>query len=530
MAEPIPEKEVAGAYELPKGWDRVILKDYVYIAARIGWRGLKRSEYTTEGPFFLAVKDIRDDGSIDYSDTYHLSEFRYEESPEIQLQEEDIIITKDGTIGKIGFIQNLPAKVTVNSSLLVVRPCKAIFPRFLFHYFRGPDFQSIVKERIMGSAVPHLFQKDIKKFLLNIPPLAEQHRITVKLEALLAQVNAAKDHLAAVPPIIKRFRQSVLAAACSGRLTEDWRREHPDVEPASELLKKIREERIRRYEEGCKRAKEEGRRKPRKPSNITQNEFAVEGLIALPNGWTWAALDDLSANEANSITDGPFGSKLKTEHYTESGPRVIRLQNIGDGKFIDAKAHISPHHFENLRKHEIFGGDIVIAALGTDLPRACIIPDYVSHAIVKADCIRFKPHPSITNNQYMNASLNSDILKHIAQSIVHGVGRPRLNQQQVKSLPIPLPPLSEQHAIVNRIETLFHRTSEVEERVATATAHADRLTQSILAKAFRGELVPQDPDDEPASVLLERIRKERTELEKKKKPQKRRSKTLSDSN
>ena len=381
-----------------------------------------------------------------------------------------------------------------------------------------------------STAIPGLNRNDIYGIKIPLPPLAEQRRITAKLEALLAQVDAAKDHLAAVPSIIKRFRQSVLAAACSGRLTEDWRREHPGVEPASELLKRIREERMRRYEEECKRVKEAGRRKPRKPSNIAQNEFAIEGLIALPNGWTWTVLNDLSANEANSITDGPFGSKLKTEHYTESGPRVIRLQNISDGKFIDAKAHISPHHFENLRKHEIFGGDIVIAALGTDLPRACIIPNYVGHAIVKADCIRFKPHPSITNNQYMNASLNSDILKHITQSIVHGVGRPRLNQQQVKSLPIPLPPFSEQRTIVNRIEILFHRTSEVEERVAAATSHADRLTQSILAKAFRGELVPQDPGDEPASVLLEQIRKERTELKKKKKPQKRRPKTLSDPN
>ncbi|PXF56936.1 MAG: restriction endonuclease subunit S [Candidatus Methanogaster sp.] len=107
---------------------------------------------------------------------------------------------------------------------------------------------------------------------------------------------------------------------------------------------------------------------------------------------------------------------------------------------------------------------------------------------------------------------------------------PNLSKDQLNSLPIPLPPLSEQHAIVNRIETLFHRTSKVEERVAAATSHADRLTQSILAKAFRGELVPQDPDDEPASVLLERIRKERTRLEKKKKPRKRRSKTISDPN
>ncbi|MBE9483252.1 MAG: restriction endonuclease subunit S [Bacteroidetes bacterium] len=522
MAEPIPKKEIGGAYELPDGWVWAALSEICKPKIT------KDPKKNGSGEFiYLDIESI-DNEIQTIVRPRRLNNKNAPSRAKRLVKSGDVIISLVRPYLKnIALIPEDLANSIASTAFYPLKPENGIDSNYLFHIVRRQSFiDSIVT---YGDSPPSARDNEFIQIQIPLPPLAEQHHIVAKLEALLAQVHAAKDHLAAVPPITKRFRQSMLAAACSGRLTEYWRREHLDVEPASELLKRIREERIRKYEAECQEAQVDGRRKPRKPSNITQNEFAVEGLIALPNGWTWAALDDLSANEANSITDGPFGSKLKTEHYTESGPRVIRLQNIGDGKFIDAKAHISPHHFEDLRKHEIFGGDIVIAALGTDLPRACIIPNYVGHAIVKADCIRFKPHPSITNNQYMNASLNSDILKHIAQSIVHGVGRPRLNQQQVKSLPTPLPPLPEQHAIVRRIETLFHRTSKVEERVAAATAHADRLTQSILAKAFRGELVPQDPDDEPASVLLERIRKERTELEKKKKPQKRRSKTLPDS-
>jgi type I restriction enzyme S subunit len=518
MAELFPEKEIEWAYELPEGWVWAKLSDII-----------EPSKEKMQPPFnetekYIGLEHIGSNtGRI-----VGMGKGTDVKSTKNRFYKGDVLY------GKLRPYLNKTVIIDFNgicsTDLIVFRRSDFLENEYLMRFLSTQQVVSFANQNMTGVQHPRVSFDRLGQVLSPLPPLAEQRRIVAKLEPLLAQVNAAKNHLAAVPPIIKRFRQSVLAAACSGRLTEDWRREHPDVEPASELLKRVSEERIRKYEEECQKAKAEGRRKPRKPSNITQNEFAVEGLIALPNRWTWATLNDLSANEANSITDGPFGSKLKTEHYTESGPRVIRLQNIGDGKFIDARAHISPHHFENLWKHEIFGGDIVIAALGTDLPRACIIPNYVGHAIVKADCIRFKPHPSITNNQYMNASLNSDILKHIAQSIVHGVGRPRLNQQQVKSLPIPLPPILEQRAIVNRIETLFHRTSKVEERVAAATSHADRLTQSILAKAFRGELVPQDPDDEPASVLLERIRKERTELKKKKKPRKRRSKPLSDSN
>ena len=522
MAEPIPEKEIEGAYELPEGW---VWTKTSEVAEVITGTTPPKKEKENYGNYIPFVKPPELNDSVIKNAKDMLSEIGSEKAR--ILPPNSVLVSCIGILGKTGLNE---VSIAFNQQINAAIFYRIVLPKYGFFYFQTPQAKDCLDNISSSTTIPIVNKSRFNSLPFPLPPLVEQRRITAKLEALLVQVNAAKHHLAAVPSIIKRFRQSVLAAACSGRLTEDWRREHPDVEPTSELLKKIQEERIRRYAEECKRAKEGGRRKPRKPSNITQNEFAIEGLIALPNGWTWAALDDLSANEANSITDGPFGSKLKTEHYTESGPRVIRLQNIGDGKFIDAKAHISSHHFENLRKHEIFGGDMVIAALGTDLPRACIIPNYVGHAIVKADCIRFKPHLSITNNQYMNASLNSDILKHIAQSIVHGVGRPRLNQQQVKSLPIPLPPLPEQRAIVNRIETLFHRTSEVEERIVAATSHADCLTQSILAKAFRGELVPQDPDDEPASVLLERIRKERTELKKKKKPQKRRSKTLSDSN
>lgn len=134
------------------------------------------------------------------------------------------------------------------------------------------------------------------------------------------------------------------------------------------------------------------------------------------------------------------------------------------------------------------------------------------------------------NVRYLLKAIESQFTQDLIEKGAKGTAIRHISITAFGKFPIPLPPLLEQRAIVNRIETLFHRTSKVEERVAAATSHADRLTQSILAKAFRGELVPHDPYDEPASVLLERIRKERTKLKKKKKPQKRRSKTLSDSN
>src|ERR1700694_2418173 len=113
-------------------------------------------------------------------------------------------------------------------------------------------------------------------------------------------------------------------------------------------------------------------------------------LSPLPSSWCWVTLHDLAATIPNAITDGPFGSNLKTSHYTSSGPRVIRLQNIGDGVFVAEYAHVSLEHFVTLVKHEIRAVDLAIAALGVTLPRSCVIPSWVGPAIVKADCPCFK--------------------------------------------------------------------------------------------------------------------------------------------
>src|SRR5205823_3177670 len=128
----------------------------------------------------------------------------------------------------------------------------------------------------------------------------------------------------------------------------------------------------------------------------------------------------------------------------DAGPRVIRLQNIGDGKFIDQRACISPSHFERLQKHAVEPGDLLIAALGSELPRACLPPDSLGPAIVKADCIRFRPASEQVSVRYLCYALNSDAVRQATRKLVHGVGRPRLNLSEIKSIQVPLPPIKDQ--------------------------------------------------------------------------------------
>jgi type I restriction enzyme S subunit len=235
----------------------------------------------------------------------------------------------------------------------------------------------------------------------------------------------------------------------------------------------------------------------------------TSSLPPLPEAWLWVTLEQIAALEPNAITDGPFGSNLKSSHYTTEGPRVIRLQNIGDGEFRDARSHITAEHFARLLKHRVYPCDLVIAVLGERPPRSCIIPEGIGDAIVKADCVRFKPNAHAATSRYLNLVLNSEPLRRRTADVVHGVGRPRLNVGDIKALAIPLPPLVEQNRIAVYAERLF---TDIDAALAVSETSAMRtrsLRQAILRRAFQGKLVPQDPADEPASVLLERIRADR---------------------
>jgi type I restriction enzyme S subunit len=199
--------------------------------------------------------------------------------------------------------------------------------------------------------------------------------------------------------------------------------------------------------------------------------------------WDWHEIHDLAAKDSNSITDGLFGSKLKTEHYTVSGPRVIRLQNVGDGVFVDEKAHISPDHFASLSKHRVYPGDLVIAALGETLPRACLVPDTLGPAIVKADCIRFKPGGKVLS-KYLMYALNAAQTRRATKARLHGVGRPRLNLGEIKSIVVPVPPLSTQEVIVAEVERRLSTADEGEAQIDASLRRPEALRQAILKRAF----------------------------------------------
>ena len=201
----------------------------------------------------------------------------------------------------------------------------------------------------------------------------------------------------------------------------------------------------------------------------------------MTESWAEAAVADIA-----DLADGPFGSNLKTAHYTDTGPRVVRLQNIGNGTFRDEYAHIAQEHYEQLTKHSVRPGDIVAASLGKNAPRACLIPSWLGPAVVKADCIRVRTLDGV-ETAFLMWMLNSPPIRAQAASAIKGVGRPRLGLGGLKRLRVPIPPKHEQGRIVATIEEHFSRLDAAEQSLAQAKRRVALLRSSTRSHAVSGD-------------------------------------------
>jgi type I restriction enzyme S subunit len=167
-------KHVAGA-------KTTTLKEIAALNGRIGWKGLTAKEYVAEGPRFLSVHSLNHGHYVDFGDAFNITQERYDESPEIMLQKDDILICKDGNIGKVGMVPELLGPTTINSSLLLIRSSPEVFHEYLYFYLLSPMFQSIVQERLSGSTIPHLYQRDIAELTVLLPPLETQRLLVAQI-------------------------------------------------------------------------------------------------------------------------------------------------------------------------------------------------------------------------------------------------------------------------------------------------------------------------------------------------------------
>jgi len=298
----------------------------------------------------------------------------------------------------------------------------------------------------------------------------------------------------------QQLKNSILQEAIEGRLVP----QDPNDEPASVLLDKIRKEKAKLVKEG------KLKKKDLEETPISEDEKPFKA----PNGWEWKRLSDLALDSA----DGPFGSNLKREHYTnDKEVRIIQLSNIGEDGWIDRNTKYTTfEHLKVISRSEAFAGDIIIAKM-MPAGRAIICPSNDVKYVLSSDAVRFDFYKEI-ERKFLYYAINSKVFLNQVYSEVQGITRVRTSLSKLRTYVLPLPPLAEQKRIVAKIEELLPKVEEygkAQEALDKLNEELpERLKKSILQEAIQGRLVPQDPNDEPASVLLDKIRKEKAKLVK----------------
>jgi type I restriction enzyme S subunit len=378
----------------------------------------------------------------------------------------------------------------------------------------------------------------LKKSTIGLPPLNEQHRIIDKVEQLFAELDKGVESLKTAQEQLKLYRQALLKHAFEGKLTADWREANKGkVERADDLLARIKAEREARYKDQIETWKQavtewetkgkEGK-KPTKPRALKELEILSNSDLSnapeLPIGWKWGKLGNLLSGLPRSMQSGPFGSNLKHSEFQQSGKLVIGIDNVGNGTFsMGRQNRIPDHKYETLIKYKARAGDLLIVVMAS-LGRSCIIPNDIEEAIITKHVYRLSFEQQFIHPQFYNLCIQGHTFsrKNMMNNSM-GQTRPGLNGGILKEIPVPLCSIKEQKEICLRLDEKLSVLDQMETGISEQLKRSEALRQSILKKAFAGELVAQDPTDEPAAKLLERIKAEKEAQAKTTKPKRRKA-------
>lgn len=489
---------------LPDGWVIANLGD---LAIFQNGRAFKAQEWGSYGRPIIRIQNLT--GS-----TEKINRFDGEIEERYIIRDGDLLISWSATLGS--FIYRGEESV-LNQHIFKVTP----FIEKQFLYYGTTYYLDELKKKVRGSGMQHIAKGEFDGTKFLLPPLNEQKRIVKKLEGLLSDLDAAVESLTAALEKLKDYRRSVLKAAVEGELTREWREANqPALEPATELLTHILQERQERWDT-------EQRAKGRK--NALYEEPAVPDLSSLselPEGWVWATLNQLSWGSG-------YGTSERSDHEF-SGIPILRIPNIQNGSIDLSNLKFASEDLEIDARSSLKTGDIVIIRTNGSrdlIGRAAVVVNEFETAHYFASyLIRFRLIQNSTLHRWVNAIWSSEPLRQfIEERAATSAGQYNISMTSLESLPIPLPPENEQEQILKIVGQSFAAANELESNIKTQLTQAEQTRQSLLEEAFSGKLVPQDPNDEPAIVLLERIREEKiraTQEAKVSKPKSTKPKTL----
>lgn len=473
----IVQKNEDGMLGTHPSWCRVRLGD---IAPILNGFPFPSSNFSTrEGKPLLRIRDILNSKT----EAYYSGEY----DPSYLVQHGDLVIGMDGDFNSALWKGQ---EALLNQRVCKVTPEEQFYSRNFLAYVL-PWYLNAINAKTSSVTVKHLSSNTIADIPLPLPPLPEQHRIVAKIEELFTKLATGVENLKIIKAQLKRYRQAVLKYAFEGKLTEEWREANKDkIEPASDLLERIREKR-------------------RQAARGKYKEIPLPDVLdlrELPEGWLWASSSEVCA----SVRDGTHD----TPKYVEEGIPLITSKNLKENglDFLTAKNISKEDHQQISIRSGVDEGDILFAMIGT-IGNPVVVKTGRIFSI--KNVALFKKNPPFIVSEYLKYWFEGLVFNKLLEKkkYLKGTTQRFIPLEYLRILPIPLCYYQEQQQIIGEVEHRLSVADEVEKVVEQSFKQSERLRQSILKKTFGGKLVPQDPTDESAEKLLERIKEEKAKRE-----------------
>ena len=371
-------------------------------------------------------------------------------------------------------------KGAVGSTLALIKPKSTITKDFLYYFLQSLFYK--LNTNVIGIGIPHLNPFVIRNSQLVIPPLPEQRAIVAKIEELLSDLENGKQQLQTAQQQLKVYRRALIMDGVTGKLTEKWRIENPNLDNSEKVFQKIQIQLDKSFNKACGEAVAKGKRKPKNQRKNKKTTNVEADLPELPVNWNYFRLEDITY----LVTDGTHF----TPKYQESGVKFLSVKNVRPFyfreehvKYISEEEHKSLIERCNPQKN-----DILYTKVGATFGYAAKVNMDYDFSIFVSLCL-IKPVYECFSSDFLEYLMNSELVFQQARKRVSGSGVPDLHLIEIRDFKIPLPSLEEQEKIVEELESKLTLCDKIEETITNSLQQAETLRQSILKKAFEGKLI-----------------------------------------
>ncbi|MEA3429607.1 MAG: restriction endonuclease subunit S, partial [Thermodesulfobacteriota bacterium] len=480
--------------DLPEGWVISTLGE-ISTKPQYGWT--TKANHESGEVKLLRTTDITS-GKIDWASVPYCTK-EPDDLKKYFLKAGDIVISRAGSVG-VSYLLTDTDNAVFASYLIRFRPIEPVNKKYVYYFLKSPDYWKAIGKSTLGIAVPNVNATKLAKVKIPIATPNEQKRIVAEIEKQFSRLDEAVDNLKRVKANLKRYKASVLKAAVEGKLTEEWRKKHPEVEHAAKLLERILADRRKKWEEaelakikakGKEPTDDKWKKKYKEPLKPDLN-----GLPKLPDGWVWSSVDCLG-----EIVTGTTPSTKKKEYYGGDIP-FFKPTELNQGYSVTSAAvYLTEVGAEKARL--IPPHSVMVTCIGATIGKVGFSR---VHGTTNQQLNTLIPDKRYLYSQYLFfACISPFFFKKIIDN-ASSTTLPIINKSKFAVLPIMVPPFKEQTIIVDEIERCLSIIDEVNLAVDVCVQRAGHLCQSILKKAFSGKLVDQDSNDESARKLLGTIK------------------------